>query len=270
MILSVVMITYGHENYIRESIYSILMQKCEFEVELIISNDCSPDSTHDIILDIISSHPNKHWIKYTRQNHNLGPARNSIWALNEARGKYVALCEGDDYWTDSYKLQRQVDFLENNPIYSFCFHPVTVKNETINGNYSYPTPSTNTLKFSHVLFRHYIPTCSVVFRNGLLPRPLPKWLENSKMCDIPIELLLVDKGYAYYINHIMGVYRLNNTGITQNKQHIKNARRAYAYLYRSLQKHFGNKYYLLFSIMIIKNKIGYIKDLIGLNPYLKN
>jgi glycosyltransferase involved in cell wall biosynthesis len=270
MILSVVMITYCHEKFIRDSINSILMQKTSFKFELIISNDCSPDDTHNVISDIIASHPNSDIIKYTRHNKNLGLAKNTIWSLNQAKGKYVALCEGDDYWIDSEKLQRQVDFLEENADYSFCFHPVYIKNETDNSFYSYPIPSRNILIFRDILFKHYIPTCSLVFRNDSIPKPLPRWFEKCKMCDIPLELFLADKGNAFYMHQKMGVYRFNQGGITQDKEHIKNGRKSYDFLYKSLRQHFGSKYYFLFTLMILKNKLGKIKDFLGLNPIIKN
>lgn len=268
MVLSVVMITFGHERYIRDAVLGVLNQKCDFEFELIVSNDCSPDSTHQIMLSIIENHSKGHIIKYTCHARNKGPALNTIWALNQGKGKYIALCEGDDYWTDLYKLQRQVDFLEKNPNYSFCFHSVTVLNETKAQEFKYPIPKSTTLTFRDILFKHYIPTCSVVFRRSLMINPLPSWLEKSKMCDIPLELLLADKGNVYYFKEDMAVYRLNNSGITQNKEHIANGRKSYLYLYKSLRNHFGNKYFFLFSLMILKNQIGYLKDLIGFNPLL--
>ena len=121
MLVSAVMITYGHEKYISEAIYGVLMQKCNFDVELIIANDCSPDTTEDIVNEIISSHKNCSWIKYTRHLINKGAVGNFIWSLKQAKGKYLAICEGDDYWTDPYKLQKQVDFLEKNNDFSICF-----------------------------------------------------------------------------------------------------------------------------------------------------
>ena len=105
--VSVVMITYGHEKFIREAIEGVLMQECDFEVELILANDCSPDQTDSVIQDIIKNHPKGCWIKYIRQENNIGMMPNFIFALKQCKGKYIALCEGDDYWTDPLKLQKQ-------------------------------------------------------------------------------------------------------------------------------------------------------------------
>ena len=124
--VSVVMMTYGHENYIRQAIEGVLMQNCFFEVELIVANDCSTDKTDLIIKDIIQNHPRGNWIKYHHHEKNVGMMPNFIFALHQATGKYVALCDGDDYWTDPLKLQKQVGFLEENEEYVLCFHKIKI------------------------------------------------------------------------------------------------------------------------------------------------
>lgn len=116
-LVSVVMITYGHEHYIAEAIHGVLMQETDFEMELIIANDKSPDNTDGVVRKIISEHAKGNIIKYTSHKENLGMIKNFNWTLNQAKGKYIAICEGDDYWTDPLKLQKQVDFLEANPTY---------------------------------------------------------------------------------------------------------------------------------------------------------
>lgn len=120
-IVSVCMITYGHEQYIREAIEGVLMQECDFEVDIIISNDCSPDQTDTVIQDILSNHPRGSWIKYFKQEKNIGMMANFIFALEQCNAKYIAVCEGDDFWTDPLKLQKQVYFLEANSDYSICW-----------------------------------------------------------------------------------------------------------------------------------------------------
>lgn len=119
-LVSVVMITYGHEAFIAEAISGILMQQVDFEVELIIADDASPDKT-PVVVEGFKEHENFKWIKYTRHTENKGMMLNFIWAMDQAKGKYIALCEGDDYWTDPYKLQKQVHFLEENEEYGLCF-----------------------------------------------------------------------------------------------------------------------------------------------------
>lgn len=115
------MITYGHEKFIEQSIHGVLMQKTDFEIELLISNDCSPDSTGLLIQTILKTHPKASCIKYINHPKNIGMIPNFVSALKECRGKYIALCDGDDYWTDPLKLQKQVDFLEANDNYNIVW-----------------------------------------------------------------------------------------------------------------------------------------------------
>ena len=112
MMVSVKMLTFKHNNYIAQAINGVLMQVTDFEFELIISDDCSPDNTEQIVNDIKKSHPKGHLIKYFRHKKNIGILPNGLFALQQCKGKYIAFCEGDDYWTDPNKLQKQVDILE--------------------------------------------------------------------------------------------------------------------------------------------------------------
>lgn len=119
-LLSVVTITYNHEPYIAKCIEGVLMQKVNFPIEFIIAEDCSTDGTRAICEDYARRFPDV--IRLVLSEKNVGALPNERRALGMARGRYVALCEGDDYWTDECKLQKQVDFLESNPDYTICFH----------------------------------------------------------------------------------------------------------------------------------------------------
>lgn len=121
--VSVVTITYGHEYYITQTIDGVLKQDYPGVIEFIIANDNSPDDTDKILSNYFSQKkiPDNITIKYTNHKINKGAVSNFSWAIAQASGKYVALCEGDDYWTDHFKLQKQVDFLEKNEDYSLCF-----------------------------------------------------------------------------------------------------------------------------------------------------
>jgi len=112
--VSVVMITYNHEDYIQEAIEGVLIQKTDFNIELIIANDASPDNTDSVVESIKDNYKGNINIRYYNHKQNKGVSDNFIWALKQVRGKYIAICEGDDYWTDPLKLQKQVDFLEEN------------------------------------------------------------------------------------------------------------------------------------------------------------
>ena len=111
--VSVLMLTYNHAPYLKEAIEGVLKQKTQFPIELIICNDNSPDNSDEIIKPYAEKHPEI--IKYFRHEKNIGFEENQRFAFEQCRGKYVAYCEGDDYWTDENKLQFQADFLENNP-----------------------------------------------------------------------------------------------------------------------------------------------------------
>src|SRR6516164_8232942 len=117
--VSVFMITYNHGKYISEAIESIVSQKTNFEFELVIGEDCGPDDTRAICEQYAAKYPDI--INLLPSDKNYGPMGNTIRVMYACTGKYVALCEGDDYWTDPYKLQKQVDFLEANPDFSICF-----------------------------------------------------------------------------------------------------------------------------------------------------
>jgi len=121
--VSVCVLTYNHEKYIRQTLSGLLMQQTNFSIEILIHDDASTDNTQDIIMEFSNKYP--HIFKPVLQKQNqrsiYGGGMNPRFNYQRANGKYIALCEGDDYWTDPYKLQNQVDFLEKNPQYSICF-----------------------------------------------------------------------------------------------------------------------------------------------------
>jgi len=214
--VSVCMITYGHEKFIVEAINGVLMQECNFEIELIIANDFSLDNTNKIVNSFIETHPRGHFIKYTMHSKNMGMMPNFIWALEKCKGKYTALCEGDDYWTDPLKLQKQIDFLENNKDYILSFHDVNVNNTRKNSINNYRMIGflkNNNLETEDLLKPWFIPTCSVVFRKSE-KFSLPKWFHLSANGDMALLLLLSLEGKFKYLNEIMGVYRMHDNGIS--------------------------------------------------------
>ena len=119
-VVSIVCITYNHEPYLRQALDGFLMQQTTFPVEIVLAEDCSTDGTRAICEEYVAKYPDK--IKYIYREHNVGYNENEYEAMCAAEGKYIAYCEGDDYWTDTQKLQKQVDFLEAHPDYSVCWH----------------------------------------------------------------------------------------------------------------------------------------------------
>lgn len=192
--VSIVMITYKHADYIEEAILSIINQRCAFDFELVIADDNSPDQTEQIVRKIIEEHPSGNKILYTKHPKNKGMMGNFIWAFSEVRYKYVALCEGDDYWTSPNKLQKQVDFMESNLEFSMCFHSVDIVMAHASDHYAYPIPNSDVLLLDDVINAHYIPTCSLLLRKECINGALPLWFAKSVSGDIPLEILLSSKG----------------------------------------------------------------------------
>ena len=210
-LVSICMITYAHDKFIEEAINSVLMQECDFEIQLVLSNDNSPDNTDAIIQRILNEHPRASRIKYIKQENNLGMIANFLTALAECNGKYIALCDGDDYWTDKYKLYKQIDFLEKNDECSFCFHKsirFDKRNETHNKIYPIGLKKTilNTKDFFKI---PTIPTASVIYRNII---EMPKLKHNHP--DMMLYSSLLSKGKAGFIDEIMSAYRLHDNGVS--------------------------------------------------------
>ena len=119
-LVSIVCITYNHEQYLRQALEGFLMQECDFPYEIVLAEDCSTDGTREICREYAAKYPKI--INYIWSENNVGAVENEARAIRAAKGKYIALCEGDDYWTDSKKLQMQVGFMESHPEYSVTFH----------------------------------------------------------------------------------------------------------------------------------------------------
>ncbi|MCV9926870.1 glycosyltransferase [Flavobacterium sp. LS1R49] len=217
MFVSVVMITYNHSPYIKQAIESILSQVTDFDFELIISNDNSTDNTDAIIKETLANNPNGHKAKYFNNETNLGMMPNSISALNKATGKYIALCEGDDYWCDDQKLSLQVEFLESNPDFSICFHNVYLLSDTElkEDNRKKKIPEVTTIK--DLAKNNYIHTPSVVYRNNLF-KELPKYFSETPVGDYFLHMLNAQFGKIKYMDKIMSVYRVHNTSYWSSKK----------------------------------------------------
>ncbi|MCG7281468.1 glycosyltransferase [Chryseobacterium taklimakanense] len=214
--VSVVMISYGHEKYIAEAIRGVFMQKTSFPVELLIANDCSPDNSDQIIRETIQSAPENITVRYTRHEKNLGMMPNFIWALEQAQGKYIALCEGDDYWIAENKLQMQVDFLVNNSDISLLFHDSEIVYEGTSENFSYHIPESRYYTENELLTQWLVPTASVIFRKKDVYFAIEKLKNpNYYFGDIVLFLSLLKRGKLYGMNKKMSTYRINPNGASK-------------------------------------------------------
>src|SRR5215208_3554649 len=127
LLVSVSVITYNHERFIVQALESILIQKVNFKYEVIIGDDCSTDNTRKILEEYAVKYPDRiKLILHEKKGEGIPGKLNFISTIEAARGKYIALLDGDDFWTDESKLQKQVDFLEKNPGYSICFHKASI------------------------------------------------------------------------------------------------------------------------------------------------
>ncbi len=209
------MITYNHENYIEEAINGVLMQDCEYEIELIISNDCSTDHTNTIIQNIINTHPRASRIKYFNHDKNLGMMQNFIFTIKQCDGDYIALCEGDDYWTDPLKIQKQVGYMLLNPTISFSFHRANIlfKEKLFLSYKSQNYKDRNIVETKFFLRKGGARYCtaSSVYRKDAFT-DFPQWISECHVADYPILFLALQKGEVGYLEDIMCVYRLASLG----------------------------------------------------------
>lgn len=245
--VSVVTITYGHEKYIRETLNGVLIQQYAGPIEFIIANDNSPDQTHEVVNAYFQEHPapDNFEIKYTRHSENKGMMSNFIWALEQATGKYIALCEGDDYWTDPLKLQKQVDFLEENEESSMVFSNATVEIES-HGTETNSVRGLVVLSEDHyfsdfeILEQWTVPTASVVFRNTSQKGFYTELSNNNFIYgDIVLFLRLAQEGKIYGLKDNTVVYRRHGGGATNIVRSIDFDRKYYGHM-QEILKVFGS------------------------------
>ena len=207
-LLSILCITYNHDKFIGEAIDSWLEQKIDFKIEIIIGDDCSTDNT---VLEIKKYLKSNNHIKLIERTKNIGFMNNFIDTYKQCNGKYIAICEGDDYWSDKNKLQMQVDFLENNKDYVLTHTNVFTLN---NENKLSQLKPDNYCSKNNIYNKNEISTLTAVFRNFNIDFS-EKW-SQFMMADWPLWISLSEKGRFKYFGEKTGVYRINPTGIWQN------------------------------------------------------
>jgi glycosyltransferase involved in cell wall biosynthesis len=212
MKLSVCMITYNHEKYIAQAIESVLMQEVNFDYEIVIGEDCSTDGTREIVKKYAEKYPNKIRVLFHPHNLGLWGKNNFVQTFKACQGQYVALLDGDDYWIDPLKLQKQADFLDNHPECVACFHNIYFD---INGKkevrYKTELKSIITQR-DLILCTCTMNTCSVMFRNNLF-QEFPPWFYDLYGSDWALHIINSQYGDAGYLNEVMAVYRIHPGGI---------------------------------------------------------
>ena len=209
-LLSVCLITYNHVNYIKQAIEGVLMQKVDFSWDFIIADDFSSDGTREIILDYYTKHPD--FIKPLLQDKKKGAAKNWMDLISTPRAKYIAYLEGDDYWTDPLKLQKQVDFLEQEPEYVLCFHKVGAlvndklqEEDVLEKRYQEIINKNKITTLDLLKHKNFVHSSSVVFRNK--PINFPFEFDYSPVGDYFFFILLSESGFLFRIDEYMGIYR---------------------------------------------------------------
>ena len=216
-LISIWMITYNHEKYIGEAIDSILEQKTDFEYEIVIGEDCSTDGTRAILLEYKEKFPDK--FKLLLHDENVGIVENMLQTFQACNGEYVAMLEGDDYWNDPTKLQKQVDFLRENPEYIVCYHNIehiTSKGQFLkDGGYSKDYDS-DTMKVG----RAEMQTSCCVYRNFGLE--FPEYFKDAYLFDPFLVHQAGFHGKAKFMDTIQASkYRIHTDGLWSGIKALK-------------------------------------------------
>jgi glycosyltransferase involved in cell wall biosynthesis len=241
--VSVSLITYKQEKFIAECLDSILKQKINFDFEIVVSDDCSPDKTGEIVEDYARRYPDI--IRAIRRPVNIGMVRNAISTINECKGQYIALMEGDDLWIDDNKLQMQSDFLDDNPDCVLCFTnqyefpDEDRENVIIHYNFANRPPGKFDLDY---FFQKniIIPNNSKMFRKEAQPPDPPAWFFESLQWDWVLHILQAQKGKFGYLDYVTLGYRRHPHAVNEAK-HIQLIRSGLETL-KSLNEYLGYKY----------------------------
>jgi glycosyltransferase involved in cell wall biosynthesis len=207
MKLSVMMITYNHERFIAQALESVLAQRVNFDYEIVVGEDCSTDRTREILMDFCRRYPNR--IVPLLRDKNIGAAQNAEGTLAACRGQYLALLEGDDYWTSPEKLQQQVNFLDTHPGSAMCCHRVQFLHGTgLAEGEVFPLLPAGAYTIEDLLGGNFVMTCSAVLRRDLVPS-LPSWFRKMKLGDWPMFALAARGGTIDLMDDVMAVYRVH-------------------------------------------------------------
>ncbi|MEX2428340.1 MAG: glycosyltransferase [Bacteroidales bacterium] len=213
-ILTISCITYNHKNYIRQAIIGFLSQKTNFPFEIIIHDDSSNDGTIAIIKEFQTKYPDKIFPILQEENQfskgEGGISTRFVWP--KARGKYIALCEGDDYWIDPFKIQKQVDFLEKNKDFSICFHSVKIEKDGKLREDDITRDVPDSTDIYELAKGNFIHTPSIVFRKELL-KAYPENFIKSQVGDYPLLMYLAQFGKIKKLEINAAVYRLHSNSM---------------------------------------------------------
>lgn len=240
-VVSVHMLAYNHEPYIRQAIEGVMMQKTDFEFELVIGEDCSKDKTREICFEYQKKHPDK--IRVLWWHENMGKVRhpagdNNKRTMAHCRGEFIAFCEGDDYWIDPLKLQKQVNVMRTYPNVGFCFcgskklfqgtggveywDPGSFPKGIMKGETFFNLHLLGGKKYRHEGKEDFIQTATTLVRKSVLARSkeVHKDVHLFKLLlgDTTIWLGLASLSDVYFLTDVVSVYRINAGGVTNRRR----------------------------------------------------
>ncbi|MDE6480072.1 MAG: glycosyltransferase, partial [Muribaculaceae bacterium] len=206
--------TYNHEQYIRDALEGFVMQKTNFPFVAIVHDDASTDGTAEILRKYVEKYPDIILPIYEKENQYSKKDGSIVRIMNLAReitgAKYIALCEGDDYWTDPLKLQKQVDFLERNPDFGMCYTKTRYYYQDCNrfNKKTFGGPYTSLIDL--ILNPYCIPTATILVRKELVVRKSREITKTWKMGDFPLSLFIATYSKIKFLDHETAVYRILN------------------------------------------------------------
>ncbi len=214
--VSICCLVYNHKSYIRKALDSFLMQRTSFAYEILINDDASTDGSTEIIREYEERYPDIIKPLYHQENQYQKGVTNPSGTYNfpRAKGKYIALCEGDDYWTDAGKLQKQFEYMQAHKDCSLCLH--SAGTESLDGSFVAgmvrPYRKSRDISSEEIINKSAAyPTASLFFPTDLV-RELPDFYFRCPVGDIPLQLILANHGYARYMDEPMSVYRIGDPG----------------------------------------------------------
>lgn len=238
-IVTIRCVTYNHEKYIAQALDGFLNQKTTFPFEVLVHEDASTDNTAKIIREYEEKYPQIIKPIYQTENQWSKHDGSITRILNSlTKGKYIALCEGDDYWIDENKLQMQVDFLENNPEYTMCFHCADFE---VIGAHDVPNKlqciEDRDYSATEILKNWTIPTASVVYKKEILDYPI-KNSDRIMFGDIVLFEKCAHLGKIRAFSKKMSIYRIHNQGVSHDKTLINKRRLGFPKHYECIYENF--------------------------------
>ena len=258
-IVSICSTAYNLEFYIAEAIDSFLMQNTNFPFEILIRDDCSTDKTIEIIKEYTTRYPNIIKPIYEKENTYSQGIKPMLQVIKIAKGKFIATCDADDYWTDPLKLQKQVDFLQKNPSYLGCFHDCIMIYEGKENNKKQHLRIGNRkivedVDLISIIDENNIDSTSIMFKNSI--EKIPKyWTENTKD-DYALMITIATQGQIKYLPEVMSTYRIHDSSFwsSQNQMYKENENIKF---YTLLEEHFANNSHVLNAIVRKKKYVYY-------------